>query len=109
VSLRPAGAGEPSAGTTVDVGADGLLAAVSMPVAVGDAVEAVIEFPAPPGRVELPGRVVRVGDGFVAVEFRHDGPRMRAAITDLVVAVQARRAATAVGASSSLPGAPPTT
>jgi PilZ domain len=80
--------GEESPGATVNVAADGLLVEADIAVADGDRIGARLDLPQPVGRVEVPARVVRKGDGLVAVELEHDDSRVRAALMQLVVAQQ---------------------
>jgi PilZ domain len=81
--------GTEHAGVTVNVAADGLLVEVDLTADVDDAVVAGLPFPEPTGAVEIPGRVVRAGDdGLVAIELQHGSPGTRAALVQLVLAVQ---------------------
>jgi hypothetical protein len=78
--------GEPDAvaGVTVDVGADGLLVAVPMTVAVGDRVALTADFPAPVGQFALSALVVRHGDGLIALELVYAGEGIRPKLGELI-------------------------
>jgi hypothetical protein len=80
--------GEEHAGVTVNVAADGLLVEATLTAEPGDELSARLPLPEL-GEVEVPARVVRAGDdGLVALELRHGGSRVRAALVQLVLAVQ---------------------
>jgi hypothetical protein len=80
--------GEEASGATVNVAPDGLLVESDIAVAEGDRVGARLGLPEPVGSVEVPARVVRAGDGLVAIELEHQDSRVRAALLQLVVAQQ---------------------
>jgi PilZ domain len=69
-------------GETLNVGADGLLASVELSVDVGDVVDVALELP---DVVQTRGRVVRHGDGLVAIQFLPDQREARRRVGAFVI------------------------
>jgi PilZ domain len=86
ITLRRDGDAAAHAGVTVNVALDGVLAAVDAQVDAGDRVELTLELPAPHSPVRVRGRVVRHGDGLVALELVSVAADVRTGIGRFVTA-----------------------
>jgi signal transduction histidine kinase len=89
VVLQRADASEPCQGTTVNLSADGLLAAATLDVSLGERILVTLQPPEPHGAIRIAARVVRQEAGRIAVEFLADAAHeVRTRIAELVVAAQ---------------------
>jgi hypothetical protein len=84
VMLRRAD-GKSHPGATVNISADGLLVRTSLTVSVGEPLELSLTLPGQDNALGLHARVVRHGDGMIAMELSGGPAHTRAAISELVV------------------------
>jgi hypothetical protein len=85
VSLQRADAEKGWSGTTVNLAQEGLLARTQLPAALDDDVAVTLWLPGIEQPLALQTRVVRHGDGMVALRFLEPGPFEQAAIAEFVI------------------------
>jgi hypothetical protein len=93
-----------SAGTTVNIGPDGLLIETALTAAVGDRMNVSLASPQTDESVSGLADVVRAGDGLVALHLQPESSDVRNVLGNIVVAVSRSELARKVGASEAGPG-----